>query len=173
MAFLGPSRSGKTSLALELCGRGASFLSDDVLALEPCGQQLLAHPGTPFTAVDRARPAGDSGDRVHAPEVLAVNDRERLVRMSGAGGPAPLAALFFVDRRPDGPTQPRLEPSTDAQMLLAATFNFVLATPQRLRGLLDVCALAAQLHVERIITGPHTDTAELGATVERRLSALS
>jgi hypothetical protein len=160
VAFLGPSRAGKTSLALELCGRGASFLADDVLAVEVREEQLVAHPGTPIAGVDRT-----------AAERLATNARERLVQMRGAREPTPLAALFFLDRRVDGPEQPRFEAAADAQLLLAATFNFVLATPARLRGLLDVCALAARLRVERIAIGPHTDTAELGAAVEQRLSS--
>ncbi len=89
--------------------------------------------------------------------------------MRAAAEPAPLAAMFFLDRRPDGPTEPCFEPIADAQMLLGATFNFVLATPERLRGLLDVCALAAQRRVERILIGPSVDAAQLGVAVTRRL----
>jgi hypothetical protein len=172
VAFLGPSRSGKTSLALELCNRGACFLADDVLAVESRGQELIAHPGTAVAGVDRDRPEPLRATNVDSPEELvAINARERLLRMQSASNPRPLSALFFLDRRADGPERPRFETAADAQMLLAATFNFVLATPQRLRGLLDVCAHAARLRVERIITGPDSDTAEVGTAVERRLSS--
>ena len=51
IALLGPSRAGKTSLALELCARGASFLADDVLALETREDALFAHPGSPVAGV--------------------------------------------------------------------------------------------------------------------------
>jgi len=34
-----------------------------------------------------------------------------------------------------------------------------------------VCALAAQLRVERILIGPATDVSELGAAIARRLSS--
>ena len=54
-------------------------------------------------------------------------------------------------------------------MLLSATFNFVLATPARLRGLLDVCALAAQRRVERVLVGPSVDASHVGAAVRQRL----
>ena len=91
--------------------------------------------------------------------------------MLGVADPVPLAALFFLDRRADGPEHPRFEPTADAPLLLAATFNFVLATPERLRRLLDVCALAAKLRVERIVVGPSTDASELSATVEQRLNS--
>jgi hypothetical protein len=171
IAFLGSSGAGKTSLAFELCRRGASFLADDVLALEMTGDQLLAHPGTPVAGVDHAEATRVRETDGFSEEVLAINAREQLVQMRGASEPAPLGALFFLNRRADGPEQPRFEPAADAQLLLAATFNLVLVTPERLRGLLDVCALAAQLRVERIIVGPTTDACELGAAVEQRLSS--
>lgn len=170
VAFLGPSRAGRTSLALELCRRGASFLADDVLALESRAGELLAHPGTPVAGVAHAE-VERLGESLPEEEIMAVNAREQLVQMPGAAEPALLAALFFLDRRKDGPEHPRFEPTTDAQLLLAATFNFVLATPERLRGLLDVCALAARLRVERIVIGPATDACELGGAVEQRLSS--
>jgi hypothetical protein len=59
--------------------------------------------------------------------------------------------------------------TADAQMLLSATFNFVLATPRRLRGLLEVCALAARLRVELIGCGPATGVSELADAIERHL----
>jgi hypothetical protein len=172
VGFLGRSGAGKTSLALELCRRGADFLADDVLALE-CGEHgLLAHPGTPIAGVARdeaVNPCGSAQNGRGA--VIAVNEREHMLRVAGAPGPAPLAALFFLDRRADGPSCPQFEPSADAQLLLRATFNFVLATPARLRGLLEVCALAARLRVERVLCGPETSVSQLGAAVALRLGA--
>ncbi len=172
VAFLGRSRAGKTSLALELCRRGASFLADDVLAVECRDGRLLAHPGSPLAGVERVD--GDSeiemGEDMGG-QVVAVNARERLVRVIGAAEPVPLAAMFFLDRRADGLPSPCFEPVADAQALLSATFNFVLATPARLQSLLEVCALAARARVERIACGPDTALAELGAAVELRLGA--
>ena len=172
IAFVGPSRAGKTSVALELCRRGASFLADDVLTVEHTETCLLGHPGTPIAGLDhtealRLDRAGLTGSR----ETVAVNARERLVRMSGAAAPAPLRALFFLERHPAGPARPRFEPAADAQLLLASTFNSVLTTPQRLRGLLDVCARAARLRVERVSSGPDVDAGALAAAIERRLDA--
>ena len=170
IAFLGPSGAGKTSLALELCRRGASFLADDVLALEPTGTSCspIRARRSPESITPRRSACASACRRRRC---VAVNARERLVRMRRAAEPAPLGALFFLDRRADGPERPRFEPAADAQLLLAATFNFVLATPERLRGLLDVCALAARLRVERILVGPATDASELGAAVEQRLGS--
>ncbi len=172
VAFLGRSRAGKTSLALELCRRGASFLADDVLALECRDGRLLAHPGSPLAGVERVDGASESeigGDA--GGQLVAVNARERLVRVAGAGKPVALAAMFFLDRRAEGLGPPCFEPTDDAQMLLSATFNFVLATPERLRGLLEVCALAARTRVARIVCGPDISLDEIGTAVELRLGA--
>jgi hypothetical protein len=172
VAFLGRSHAGKTSLALELCRRDAGFLADDVLSLECREDQLLAHPGTPVAGVAHAQveSAGETGVLPYE-EVVAVNARERLVRVPGATDAVPLSALFFLDRRAEGSESPRFEPAADAQILLSATFNFVLATPERLFGLLEVCALAARLRVERIVCGPATSVSQLGAAVALRLGA--
>jgi hypothetical protein len=134
-----------------------------------------SHTGkTSLAGVDHAEVERLSELEPFAPErIVAVNDREQLVHISGAPEPAPLGALFFLDRRADGPERPSFEPAADAQLLLTATFNFVLSTPERLRGLLDVCALAAKLRVERIAIGPATDASELGLAVEQRLGALT
>jgi hypothetical protein len=172
VAFLGPSGVGKTSIGLELCRRGANFLTDDALALEHRGEELVAHPGTPLAGVHHAEARRVRAMAGSSPEqILAINSREQLMRVSDIAEPARMSALFFLDRRTDGPERPRFEPVTDTQMLLTATFNFVLATPARLRGLLDVCALAARLRVERIVYGPATGVPQLASTVELRLGA--
>ena len=172
-ALMGPSRAGKTSLALELCRRGAGFLADDVLALEIEGETLLGHPGTPIAGVDHEelRRLAREGGEDHDNEALAVNARERIVRMRTVSEPAPLGAVFLLDRRQDVVGGPHFEPVRDAPPLLAATFNFVFAAPSRLRRLLEVCALAARCRVERVVLGPDVDAGLLAVAVERRLAA--
>lgn len=171
IALLGPSTSGKTSLALELCRIGCDFLADDVLTLESLTSGLLAHPGTPVAGVNHGsvhpwRPEGERG----VGSVVAENQRESLVRVRGADSPAPLAALLFLDRRSTGPERPQFEADPDPRLLLSATFNFVLDTPLRLSRLLEVCAAASRLRVERILIGPHSSAADVAEAVERRLS---
>jgi hypothetical protein len=171
IGIVGPSRAGKTSVALELCRRGAAFLADDVLVLERSGEQLLAHPGTPIAGLahQEARRLQQLGRAT--PEIVAANERERLVRIQGAARPAPLARLFFLDRRASGPREPQFEPSAEPRLLLGSTFNSVLTGPQRLQRLLEVCALAADLPVERIVSGPATDATQVGAAIEHRLGS--
>jgi hypothetical protein len=169
IALVGPSRAGKTSVALELCRRGASFLADDVLVLERAGTLLLAHPGTPVAGLDHAEAQRLERRGSATPKIVATNRRERLVRVHGGTQPAPLARLFFLHRRSAGPREPRLEPAAEPRLLLGSTFNSVLTGPRRLQGLLEVCALAADLPVERIVSGPTADAAQVGAAIEQRL----
>ena len=171
VALLGPSGAGKTSLALALCGRGATFLADDVLALERVGSELVGHPGAPMAGIDHAEAERRRVVRASEREELAVNSRERVTRVAVSAKPVPLRALFFLDRRPDGPPEPAFERVEDALPLLGATFNFVLAMPERLQRLLEVCALAARLRVERIVVGPGVDATKLAAAVDRRMDA--
>jgi hypothetical protein len=171
VALSGPSGSGKTSLGLALERRGAELLADDVLALERSGEQLLAHPGAPIAGIDLAEAerlgAHGQGERAG---VLAVNAREQVARAALAPGPVPLGALFLLDRRRQGPVQPEFEAEGDPRQLLAATFNLVLASPERLAGLLDVCASLAARRVERVSFGPATDPDELAEAIWARLS---
>lgn len=149
LAFVGPSGAGKTSVALECCRRRASFLADDVLALEPRAHDLLAQPGAPMAA--RKPAAGRRG--------------ELLERLDGGSAPVPVGSLFFLDRRRDGPSEPCFEPAADARALLASTFNFVLDTPRRILGLLDVCALAARRPVRRVVIGSSVTAAAVADAV--------
>ena len=170
-AFIGPSGAGKTSLAVALWRRGAGLLADDVIAVERRDGELVCHPGAPVAGIERAEAERLRADGQLEAEQLEENPRERVVRVSLEDEPAPLRALFLLDRRPDGPAEPRFEPLNDAQILLSSTFNLVLASPRRLEGLLDVCALAARRRVERIVVGPAAGADSLAAAVECRLEA--
>jgi hypothetical protein len=54
LAIAAPTGMGKTTLALELMRRGWPLLSDDVLALAPMPEGVLAYPGTPHMNVSSA-----------------------------------------------------------------------------------------------------------------------
>jgi hypothetical protein len=171
VALLGASGAGKTSLALALERVGlGSLLADDALALERRGAATLAHPGAPIAAVERRE-----AERLRAAgtpprgAVLATNAREEISRASVGDSPAPLRALFLLDRRVGGPRAPRFEAEPDPRALLAATFNLLLTGPDRLAGLLDVCADLGQLRVERISCGPEVGPGELARAVGERL----
>jgi hypothetical protein len=168
VAFSGPSGSGKTSLALAMRRQGATLLADDVLAVERLGEELIAHPGAPVTGVELGEAERLRGDGVDLGEVLAANPREQVARAALADAPQPLRALFLLERSPRG-GQPCFEPAPDPQLLLASTFNLVLASPARLAGLLEVCAILAGQRVERVVFGPEVGPAALAVAIEARL----
>ncbi len=172
VAFLGPSGAGKTSIAMELCRLGASFLADDVLAIERDGGHLLAHPGAPLAGIAteeverlRSRRSLDDG------AVLSADSREVVVRVEPQRDPVPLQAIFVLDRRPEAFPTPRFEPVTEPQVLLSATFNLVLLDGPRLEALLDVCSLAAGGMVERVVVGRETDASTLAEVLAERIGA--
>jgi len=172
VALAGPSGAGKTSLAVALGQAGAGFLADDVLAIERRDKELIVHPGAPVAAIDhgeaeRLRGSGGDGGR----QVLGANQREEITRMAVDSEPAPLRALFFLERRFDGSAEPSFEPANDPRLLLSATFNLILASPQRLQRLLETAALAARCRVERVLVGPEVDATELAVAIRRRIDA--
>jgi hypothetical protein len=168
VALSGPSGSGKTSLALAMERRGATLLADDVLAVEYAGEELLAHPGAPVTGIEVGEAERLSGAGFDLGEVLAVDRRERVARAHLGATPRPLRAFFFLQRVPEV-AEPRFERAPDPQLLLASTFNLVLASPERLAGLLEVCAILARRRVERLVFGPGVGPAALAVAIEARL----
>jgi hypothetical protein len=174
VAFVGPSGAGKTSIVLELCRHGALFLADDVLALERRGGKLIGQVGSPLVGVAPAEAERlHSIDGVDVAHSFPVDASEQMVRVGGAVDGSPLGALFFLERRSDGPAKPRFEQSEGAGQLLTATFNFVVADPERLQRLLDVCALVADTRVERIVCGPGVQAADVATAVSERQRALA
>jgi hypothetical protein len=169
IAISGPSGSGKTSLALALVRRGADLLADDVIAVEPRQGELLAHPGAPIAGIDQAEAARLRGAGVGVEGVLAEDDREQVARAVVAARPVPLRALFLLERQPGGRGRPRFEPADDPRQLLGSTFNLLLAAPERLEGLLDVCARLAADRVERVRFGAGTNPDELADALWARL----
>jgi hypothetical protein len=173
VAFLGASGAGKTSIAIALCRLGASFLTDDVLAIERDGERLLAHPGAPLAGIAseeverlRSRQSLDHGT------VLSSDSREAMVRVAPQRDAVPLNAIFVLDRRSEAPPEPRFEPVVEPQVLLSATFNLVLLDGRRLEALLDVCSLAADGMVERVVVGRETDASTLAEALAERIGAL-
>ena len=170
VAFLGPSGAGKTSIAMALCRLGASFLADDVLAVEREGGHLLGHPGAPVAGVAsgeaerlRRRRLLDSG------AILAADPREAMVRVAPQQAPVPLTAIFVLDRRLGSPSEPRFEPVPESQALLSATFNLVLLERPRLEALLDICSLAAGGTVERVVVDSEVDATTVAEALAERI----
>jgi hypothetical protein len=139
-AFVAASGSGKTTLASRLVLRGAGFVTDDVLALEPRADAPLAHPGPAFIAVpneDQSLIHNGSGalgaavgtsDKVHASPL-------RVER------PLPLRALFYLEPGPAFQITPL--DGGDVRRVLASAFAPYLVTSDRLFRHLEITQLVS------------------------------
>jgi hypothetical protein len=167
VAVAGVSGSGKSSLAAQLTLRGATPIADDVLALEPIADGgLLAHPALPRMGLRNAE-----AERIGTAAVAALGDvgpRDEdsvAIALDASAGPAPLGALYLLDRRPD-PGQLALAPVEDPRLVLATSFNFVLAAPKRLARLLDLChRLERHVHLQRAIVPADVDASALADAI--------
>lgn len=151
IAFAAPSRAGKSSICAAMVRAGATFLTDDVLALEPHpdGAGLLAHPGPGLVTIEGAR---------------ATVQRHDL--------PVPLGALCLIEPGAGGPAVERV-PRPDPRSLLGATFNAVVADRARLERHLDVSARMGARPVYRVTLPSETplepETADAVASAVLRI----
>jgi len=144
IGFTGDGGAGKTTLALNLGALGATFFSDDVLALELREGAVLAHPGIGHAKVRTVargllRPGALSG---HA--LVAEDEQEIRFEVSRPDDPLPLRGLCFLAPVAEGeaPAARRL-PDIALEQLLGGTFNFAVMAPDRLRRQFELCAALA------------------------------
>ena len=139
-AFVGGSGSGKTSLASRLVARGAGFVTDDVLALEPGYDAPIAHPGPAFMAVpneDRSlirSASGRLGTAVGASDKIHASPRT-------IGCELPLRVLYYLEPGPN--FQIGALDGVDARQVLATAFAPYLMTSERLRRHLELAHLVS------------------------------
>lgn len=138
IAIVAASGGGKTSLALQLMLRGAGFVTDDVLALERAREGVTAHPGANILAVrEDERAQVEEADWQRLGRVLGTSVKT-YVEVTRESKPLPLGAIYLVKAGADNAVQ--IEAGVDARELLASTFIFRVTSPDRLAGLLDLCA---------------------------------
>jgi hypothetical protein len=176
VAVVAGSGAGKTSLALELVMRGFAFLNDDVLVVEHAdGRRLVVHPGAPLANI--RRDGGTLAERLIAARmgrVLGSGDDETRVVLRRHGEPVPLAAIFFVRRSASGGRGAVDRMGTvDPRLLIAATFNRAVRSPERLARQLDVCGRVAEsAALFRVDAPPQVTPAELAEKIHESALAL-
>jgi hypothetical protein len=172
-AFVGLSGSGKSSLAAHLVATGATLVTDDVLALEPTPDGVLAHPGTSLTGVARHELAA-MGGRGEARLGSRLGEADKVYLSARvAARPLPLRALYYltpgrgrrVEMRPSGSLPERL---------LGSSFIAYLRSPEHLVEHLEACRhLAATVPVLELSVPPAVAAPELAEAVERHASSLA
>jgi hypothetical protein len=168
IAFTGHSGAGKTSLGIHLVDQGASMLADDVVALSAEDDELRAHPGVRFANVAQEQiDALEPDRRGRLGHIVGSSDKLHILVDSMADVAAPLAALYFIHRRP---TVPRLEFELvwppQPPLLLTATFMPHITASARLTAQLRVCSLiASRVPTFKLHVPPSVAAAELATEV--------
>jgi hypothetical protein len=140
VAVIGPSGAGKTSIAVQLVLRGAGFLTDDVLALERTGGEVLAHPGASIASVRPSERDAIPRASWRALGSVLGHHEKTYVELPREAEPWPLRAIYYLVPGEDAPTGEIAPMAPDPRQLLASTFVLSVRTPERLRNQLDVCA---------------------------------
>jgi hypothetical protein len=168
-AFAGASGTGKTRLAGRLVARGAAFLTDDVLAVEAAGEEVLGHPGPAFMAVrnDDAAMLAEIGGRLG---VAAGSTDKAHVSPPRRAGVSPLRAIYHLHWDDAFAITP-LE-GGGLQRVLSLSFVPYLTTPQRLARHLTIAHLVSAGVAQFRLGTPRAElTDEMLATLEAHMHA--
>lgn len=165
LAIVGRPGAGKSTLAMHLVLAGAGFLTDDVLALTVRDGVVDAEPGAGLTSIRHT--AGGLGSLVaeQGRRLGSDEDAERIAIPTETAA-VPLGAVCFLDRDSSatclrvGPLSP-----VDPRLLLGATFNLVLRSPERLARQLDISARMGRGPVLKATIPPGGHPAEAAAQI--------
>ncbi len=145
LAFVGPPTSGKTSFAAHLVALGASFVTDDVLAIEKTADGILAYPGPARLNIDEAelrRVPLQQQDRLGP--VFGRSDK-LMLEPTPVSIPLPLACVYVL--RPEAEST-RIEivdrESPSSRSLLESGFPRYLTSAEHRQRLLDACAALSE-----------------------------
>ena len=144
-AFVGSSGTGKTSVAAHSVALGASFVTDDVLAVETNGNAVVAHPGPARLSIEDSelRRVPD-GQRSRLGLAIGRSDK-LMIEPAPTTTALPLGALYFLKRPADVSRVTIVDAeATATKALLGSGFLAYLDTPERLRNHLDVCSAIAE-----------------------------
>lgn len=167
VALVACTGGGKSSLAAEFLRRGATLFSDDVVALDNVGGEVIAHPGPPLMNLPRVlAPAQVRGT------VVAEFGDERWVELDRATiDPAPLAAVVLVNRAAGETARCSATEATTLTLLPHAVSLPHLADRARRRfdifGSVSANAPILSLHAD-----PAVPPYELADLIDRRLATL-
>ena len=171
LGFVATSGTGKSSLAAHLVSRGARYVADDVLALEPGRAGTLAHPGPAVASVHTSelRSLGTAAARIGS--VIGRSDKLQLA-VETATGPRPLAAIYFLERLGAGDFAIEETVPPDPSLLLGITYISYLQTPEFLLGHLDACATIARgARAFHVRVSAELGAGDLAAAIERHVEA--
>lgn len=167
VAICGPAGAGKSTTAAALAARGRPVLSDDVVPLLDTPGGLFARPAYPHLRLWPDAVRALRGEGADLPPLTPTWDKRFLdLAAEGAfhGEPLPLAAVYLLGGREDGPGAPRLErvPPGEAVLDLVANvyMGWLPGAAARGRDLALLGRVAASVPVS--LATAHADPARLG-----------
>lgn len=121
-AFLGESGRGKSTLAAAFAVRGAGFLTDDGLLVEPTGGQLLAHPSHPSVRLWADSQEALIGHDADLAPAVEYTSKARILAdkaLRFCGEPRPLKGVYFLQEA--GSDDIRITPMKATEALVELT----------------------------------------------------
>ena len=156
---------GKSSVTAHLVLEGATFLTDDVLAVDRRDGVLRGHPGAGILCMRPAERAAMGDERWGRLGRLLGDSGKLYVEVARDDRPRPLGAIYFLVPKREGAAIERIE-RPGFHQLLGSTFISSVRTPERLRAQFELCAeLAAEIPMYRVGAGRDVGA----ATVARRI----
>ena len=169
-AFLGPAGEGKSTLAAAFAELGFAVVSDDVTLLVDRSDQFLVTPAYPCVRLWSDSASGLYGNAANLPLLTPNWDKLYLdVSKNGyrfQGQTLPLAAIYLLERRTDGPSVHELSANEKIIALVGNSYgNFLLDREMRKSEFDVVTRLISRVPVRRL-TYPSdikslTDTCDL------------
>jgi hypothetical protein len=167
IGLVAASGTGKSATSANLMAQGGRFFADDVLPLDLADGTVIAHPGTRLANVhERDFDAIDPDVRGNIGVPMGQTDKLHL-EPAGFPGTLPLAALVFLERRPDTP-ETSLDPLEEdvPRRLLGNAFLPYLDLPARLGRQLEIAAALAQsVRLVRLRVAPGDDPSRVAARI--------
>lgn len=132
IGFVAPSGTGKTSVCAHLVGGGASFLTDDALAIDTSdGTTATAHPGAGVISVHRRElKSMTAAARARLGPVVGTPADKIQVGVTPVGRSLPLERIYFLRRGATGRRWRVVESAPpDPSLLLGSSFIWYLRHP--------------------------------------------
>jgi hypothetical protein len=96
VAFVGPSGSGRTSLTAQLVALGASFVTDDVLAVETADAAVVVHPGPARLSIDEAELRRVPSTQLPRLGPCVARSDKLVCEPAPVPGPLPLTRVYLL-----------------------------------------------------------------------------
>lgn len=126
IAIAGPAGAGKSTTAAVLAKSGYRMISDDVVALQEEASKFVVPPGYPRVNLWSDSVQAVAGSELNLPRICPTVDKRFLPLDPDKQFETrhlPLAAIYVLDGRMEGPVEPVLKPLSGAEALVAILAN--------------------------------------------------